>query len=111
MKINADEAFFIYAKTLSPAALDLELRSLTSLPELRVFLQALTQRLISHRDFEAVQTFQNVFIRMHADELVANAELQGDLEKLLMVQRRESERVLDLIASSVGILGFVRDTL
>lgn len=58
-----------------------------------------------------MQTFQNVFLRMHADVLVANAELQGELERLMDVQRRESERVLELIASSLGTLGFVRDTL
>jgi len=105
------EAFFSYAKTLSPAAIDLELRSLTTLESLRLFLQALVHRLLSHRDFEAVQTFQNVFLRMHADVLVANAELQNDLEGLMDVQRQESERVLELIASSLGTLGFVRDTL
>lgn len=48
---------------------------------------------------------------MHADVLVANAELQSELERLMDVQRRESERVLELIASSLGTLGFVRDTL
>jgi U3 small nucleolar RNA-associated protein 21 len=69
------------------------------------------RRLLSHRDFEAVQTFQNVFLRMHADVLVANAELQSDLESLMDVQRQESERVLELLASSLGTLGFVRDTL
>jgi U3 small nucleolar RNA-associated protein 21 len=48
---------------------------------------------------------------MHADVLVANAELQNDLEGLMDVQQQESERVLELIASSLGTLGFVRDTL
>lgn len=67
--------------------------------------------MISHRDFEAVQTFQNVFLRMHADVIIANTEIQGELKDLMEVQRHESERVLELIASSLGTLGFVRDTL
>lgn len=96
---------------MSPAAIDLELRSLSTLDHLKLFLQALTRRLISHRDFEAVQTFQNVFLRMHADIIIANSEIQVELEALLDGQRRESERVLELIASSLGTLGFVRDTL
>ncbi|KIL69996.1 hypothetical protein M378DRAFT_184349 [Amanita muscaria Koide BX008] len=108
--VNGDyENFFIYAKTLSPAALDLELRSLVSLEGIDTFVNALIQRLLSHRDFEAVQALQNVFLRMHADVLIQNPELQQRLERLAVVQKEESQRVLDLIASSLGTLGFVRD--
>jgi U3 small nucleolar RNA-associated protein 21 len=106
-----DEAFFSYAKMLSPAALDLELRSLMTLDILGLFLNALTQRLQSHRDFEAVQAMQNVFLRMHGDVLIANSELNSGLDRLVEVQRKESQRVLELITSSLGTLGFVRDTL
>lgn len=108
---SADEDFFNYAKALSPAAMDLELRSLVSLEAMRMFLRALTHRLRSHRDFEAVQTFMNVFLRVHGDVLVANAELLHDLETLAEAQRKESERLLELLASSLGTLGFVRDTM
>jgi U3 small nucleolar RNA-associated protein 21 len=106
----SDETFFSFAKTLSPAAIDLELRSLVTLESLQIFLNALKRRLLSHRDFEAVQAFQNVFLRMHADVIVVNLKLQSSLEELLAVQRKESQRVLELIASSLGTLGFVRDT-
>ncbi|KAF9053907.1 Utp21-domain-containing protein [Hymenopellis radicata] len=103
------EAFFNQAKALSPAALDLEIRSLVTLESLRIFINALGQRLASHKDFEAVQALQNVFLRIHADVLIANEELQGEMEKLLRIQQRESERVLELIASSLGTLSFVQD--
>ncbi|KAI0062315.1 Utp21-domain-containing protein [Artomyces pyxidatus] len=105
------ETFFAFAKSLSPAAVDLELRSLVTLDALRLFVHALTQRLKSRRDFEAVQTYLNVFLRMHGDVLVENVEVRADLGELLTLQRRESDRVLDLIASSLGTLAFVRDTL
>ncbi|KAJ7685354.1 Utp21 specific WD40 associated putative domain-containing protein [Mycena polygramma] len=105
------EDFFGFAKSLSPAAIDLELRSLVMLDSLKTFIVALTQRLKSRRDFEAVQTFQNVFLRMHAEVIVENPELQAALDTLMLVQRTESERVLELIASSLGTLGFVRETL
>lgn len=108
---DPDEEFFTYAKSLLPAAVDLELRSLVTLDVLHSFIHALTQRLRSHRDFEAVQTYLNVFTRMHGDVLIENAELRGELEMLLKVQKKESERVLELIASSLGTLAFVRDTL
>lgn len=109
--LPVDETFFSFAKMLSPAAIDLELRSLVTLDSLQLFIHALTRRLLSHRDFEAVQTLQNVFLRMHADVIIANPELQDNLDILMEVQKRESERVLELIASSLGTLGFVRDTL
>ncbi|KAJ7046979.1 Utp21 specific WD40 associated putative domain-containing protein [Mycena alexandri] len=105
------EDFFSLAKTLSPAAIDLELRSLVMLDSLKTFIVALTQRLKSRRDFEAVQAFQNVFLRMHAEVIVENPELQDSLNVLMSMQRKESERVLELIASSLGTLGFVREIL
>ncbi|KAI0333500.1 Utp21-domain-containing protein [Cubamyces sp. BRFM 1775] len=105
------EDFFNYAKALSPAAMDLELRSLVSIEAQQMFLAALTHRLHSHRDFEAVQTFMAVFLRMHGEVLASNAELQHDLETLADAQRKESERLLELLASSLGTLSFVRDTM
>ncbi|KAJ7775037.1 Utp21 specific WD40 associated putative domain-containing protein [Mycena metata] len=105
------EDFFSFVKTLSPAAIDLELRSLVTLDSLKTFIVALTQRLKSRRDFEAVQAFQNVFLRMHAEVIIENPELQDSLDVLMSMQRKESERVLELIASSLGTLGFVRETL
>lgn len=48
---------------------------------------------------------------MHGDVIIANEELQLHLEGLLEVQRKESQRVLELISSSLGTLSFVRGTL
>ncbi|KAK0228621.1 Utp21 specific WD40 associated putative domain-containing protein [Armillaria fumosa] len=103
------ETFFNLIKSLSPAALDLEIRSLISLDSLQLFTHSLRQRLLSRKDFEAVQAVQNVFLRIHGDVLIENSELQSDMMELLEVQRKESERVLELIASSLGTLGFVKD--
>ncbi|EGO20885.1 hypothetical protein SERLADRAFT_363098 [Serpula lacrymans var. lacrymans S7.9] len=112
IRTDADhDAFFDYVKILSPAAIDLEIRSLVTLDSFRQFLQALTRRLLSHRDFEAVQAFLSVFLRLHGDVIIENIEIQEELEALLEVQRKESDRVLELLASSLGTLGFVRDTL
>jgi U3 small nucleolar RNA-associated protein 21 len=48
---------------------------------------------------------------MHGDILLDNGELLSELEELLEIQKKESERILELLASSLGTLGFVRDTI
>lgn len=106
-----DEEFFTFAKSLSPAAADLEIRSLATPQDLSLFLRALSQRLKSRRDFEAVQTYLNLFLRVHGEQLVSNPKLRTDLEAFLSLQKQESGRLLDSIASCLGTLAFVRDTL
>ncbi|KAJ3549357.1 hypothetical protein NMY22_g922 [Coprinellus aureogranulatus] len=106
------EDFFNYAKSLSPAALDLEIRSLLSLESLALFMHALTQRLRSHRDFEAVEAMIKVFLQVHGEVLIENGEELGEaMKELEGVHRKGSQRVLELVTSSLGTLGFVRDTL
>jgi U3 small nucleolar RNA-associated protein 21 len=106
-----DEAFFAFAKSLSPAAVDLEIRSLVTVQDLSTFLNALTQRLKSRCDFEAVQTYLNLFFRVHGEMLIQSTELRGDMEALLLLQKQESSRLLDSISSCLGTLAFVRDTI
>lgn len=74
-------------------------------------MTALIQRLQSRRDFEAVQTYQNVFLRVYGEVLVSNPELLEMMKGLLSVQKAESERVLDLVTASLGTLDFVREVL
>lgn len=106
-----DESLFSYVKTLTPAAIDLELRALISLEGLSTFINALVRRLRAHRDFDAVQTFMGVLLRMHSDVFVENPELRDSLDKLREAQVEESRRILDAISASLGALSFVRDVL
>lgn len=54
-----------------------------------------------------------VFLRVHGDVIVANAdgELGAALEELAEVQRSESRRVGELLGRALGTLGFVRDVV
>ena len=107
-----DESFFTYMKSLTPAGLDLELRSLgTSLDILRTFLVALRQRLQSHRDFEATQAIMGVLLRLHGDVLIENPEMCEALKELRETQMGESKRILEVLQASLGTLSFVRDVL
>lgn len=60
---------------------------------------------------------QAVFLRAHSDILIENEEEEGgmglgkDLMNLSKVQNQESERIRELIAGTLGTLGFVRETM
>lgn len=78
---------------------------------MKIFISALVARLRSRRDFEAVQSLQNIFLKIHGEALITNHEMQPELQTLMQVQQEESKNVLELLASSLGTLGFVRDVL
>ncbi|KAF8682478.1 Utp21 protein [Rhizoctonia solani] len=90
-------ALFALAQSMSPAALDLEIRSLSAIDDMELFMHALTQRLKSHRDFEAVETYLAVFLRIHSDILTEHDELRSAMEALDRVHKQESQRILELV--------------
>ena len=108
--MSTDEDFFLYARDLSAAALDAEIRTgLLRLPVLVRFIQALSARLRVRRDFEAVQAMVGVLLRVHGELIIENGEeLREPLEMLRAVQRKESARVLELTAQALGTLTFVQ---
>lgn len=79
-----------------------------------LFIHALTQRLRSHKDFEAVQALLAVFLRLYGEVVVGEGD-DGNgrmaLEVLLEVQRVEAGRVMRMVTASLGTLSFVRETL
>jgi U3 small nucleolar RNA-associated protein 21 len=100
-----------YLSSLPPSAADIAIRTLdTTEPytELRTFIQALTARLRERRDYELVQAWMSVFLRLHGDVVVREAELVGELRKWQEEAKRERERVGGLVGYSVGVVGWVR---
>jgi U3 small nucleolar RNA-associated protein 21 len=49
-----------------------------------------------------------VFLRLHGDVVVREAELVGELKKWQEEAKRERERVGGLVGYSVGVVGWVR---
>jgi U3 small nucleolar RNA-associated protein 21 len=100
-----------YLSSLPPSAADIAIRTLdTTEPytELRTFIQALTARLRERRDYELVQAWMSVFLRLHGDVVVREAELVGELRKWQEEAKHERERVGGLVGYSVGVVGWVR---
>lgn len=100
-----------YLSSLPPSAADIALRTLdTTAPfaELSTFIQALTSRLRERRDYELVQAWMSVFLRLHGDVVVRDQGLVGLLRTWQEESKRERERVGGLVGYSVGVVGWVR---
>lgn len=116
---------FTYLHTLSAPQLDLEIRSLVSVQQQTLFLQALALRMRSKLDFEAVQAMLQGFLACHAEELQAQgvhpehpdedamtdeagAQLALALRDVLVEQRKEGARLIDELDYCLGTLSFLR---
>ncbi|KAF6844487.1 U3 small nucleolar RNA-associated protein 21-like protein [Colletotrichum musicola] len=103
------EDFITHLKSLSPSSADLELRSLS--PEdggMLDFVRALTSRLAARRDYELVQAWMTVFLRLHFDLVTADAGLLEALGEWKALQEREAGRLDDLVGYCSGVVGFLR---
>ncbi|RPB04100.1 Utp21-domain-containing protein [Choiromyces venosus 120613-1] len=99
--------FLTHLKTLSPSAADLEIRSLQA-NELAPFVQAMTQRLRSRRDYELVQTWINVFLKCHSEAVMSEEDVRDELRKWMVEQKREAGRLAELVGYCSGVAGFLR---
>lgn len=110
-----------HLKSLSPARADLEIRSLdprvrNGFSELATFVQALTARLKLRRDFELVNAWMAVFLKIHADTvaLCSNRDepeyqlLREALASWAREQQQEGERLASLVGYCRGVAGFLR---
>jgi U3 small nucleolar RNA-associated protein 21 len=109
-----DTEFIEYLKTLSPSTADLELRSLSvgegsqESNELLHFIRALTQRLMSRRDYELTQAWMTVFLRLHFDIVMENEDVLKELHTWKEHQEKERDRLDSLVGYCGGVVGFLR---
>ncbi|KAH6895525.1 Utp21 specific WD40 associated putative domain-containing protein [Thelonectria olida] len=110
---NYDE-FIEHLKSLSPSSADLELRSLSvgsgdeSSNELLHFIRALTARLQARRDYELMQAWMTVFLRLHFDLVMENETLLAALGEWKAYQVKECARLDGLVGYCSGVVGFLR---
>ncbi|PGH17535.1 hypothetical protein AJ79_01135 [Helicocarpus griseus UAMH5409] len=131
---NNYEPFIEYLKSLSPAKSDLEIRSLDpglisgkGCSELIAFVSALTAQLRTKRDFELVNAWMAVFLKVHGDVAGESGpssegeegegeseaertrdELREALREWKVEQEREGRRLAELVGYCRGIVGFLR---
>lgn len=105
---NSDYAPFIeHLKNLPPSAADIEIRSLNP-AELIPFVEALTWRLREKRDYELVQAWMSVFLRLHGESVSADGVLLEALRLWRGVQGEEGRRLGELVGYCGGVVGFLR---
>lgn len=101
--------FVEHFKGLSPAAADVEIRSLSGEgDELVCFVRALVALLRSRRDFELGQAWMAVFLRVHGDVVVEDEDLRAVVEEWQAALSEEMERVQRLVGYCGGLVGFLR---
>ncbi|KAL2837501.1 Utp21 specific WD40 associated putative domain-containing protein [Aspergillus pseudoustus] len=115
------DAFFDEIKFMNPSKLELEVRSLDpkvqgDQSEMSAFVLALSNRLSSGRDFELVNAWMAVFLRIHSDVVAewstadtdAASKLRESLDTWSRVQRIEVQRLASLVGYCRGVVGFIR---
>jgi len=96
-----------HLSSLSPSAADVAIRTL-EYTELRTFIEALTSRLRQRRDYELVQAWMGVLLRLHGDVIVQDEQLMALLRKWQEEAKRERDRVGGLVGYNMGVVGWVR---
>ncbi|OCK86302.1 WD repeat-containing protein 36 [Lepidopterella palustris CBS 459.81] len=100
-----------HLSTLPPSAADIAIRTLADTPpytELHTFIHALTSRLRERRDYELVQAWMAVFLRLHGDTVVRDRELVQAMREWQDEAKREKERIGRLVGYAVGVVGWIR---
>lgn len=123
------EPFIAYLSSLPPVAADVEIRSLSPIldpdepsfnnaainqnqSELTLFVRALTARLRQKHDYELVNAWMTVFLRVHGESVVEDPGLSGGLRESLAewrtVQQEEARRLGDMLGFCKGVVGWLR---
>ena len=100
-----------HLKSLTPSAADLAIRSLDTRPpftELITFVDALLSRLRARRDYELVQAWMAVFLKIHGDVLNADDRLVDAVRRWRDESVKERARIEGLVGYCAGVLAFVK---
>lgn len=119
------DPFVEYLQSLSPAKADLEIRSLNAREqngrsELSDFIRALSSRLWLKKDFEVVNAWMAVVLRIHADVIAEcstaeSVEMGGNALKDVLiewakVQQQEAQRLAVMVGYCRGVVSFLRSS-
>jgi U3 small nucleolar RNA-associated protein 21 len=73
------------------------------------FVEALTSRLQQKRDYELVQAWMAVFLKLHGDAVAFDVRLSAALAVWRHCQETEGTRIGELIGFCNGVVPFLRN--
>lgn len=76
--------------------------------ELTLFVSALTGRLRQKLDYELVQAWMTVFLRVHGEAVQTDRDLAQALRQWRAEQEREGKRLGALTGYCAGVMAFLR---
>lgn len=99
-----------HLSALSPAATDLEIRSLTpATGEPATFVRALTAQVGRRTHFDLVNTWMAVFLKLHGDTVPVDHHLRVAVGGFGEAVRDERERLGGLVGFVRGVVGYLRE--
>ncbi|EEC05019.1 WD-repeat protein, putative [Ixodes scapularis] len=103
-------------KELGPSSIDFEIRGLSpesggSAEAMLNFLRAMTAGLRSRRDFELIQSYLGLFLKIHADALASEAEFREVLESLSKEQQASWMKLEATFNQSLCIVNYLRSAV
>ena len=109
LKASRDDPTELLAhlSSLPPSAADLEIRSL-AIAEMPTFVRALTAQLRRRKDFELVNTWMSVFLKIHGDLIAEVVDLRDAVVEWRDVMKGEEQRLAELVGYVKGVVGFLR---
>jgi U3 small nucleolar RNA-associated protein 21 len=72
------------------------------------FINALTSLLRQKRDYELVQAWMAVFLRVHVDSITGDEEVAEALREWRAEMAQEGKRLSELVGFCAGVVGFLR---
>ena len=72
------------------------------------FVDALTERLKTNRDFELCQTWMSVFLKCHGEIVVEDMQLREALGRWREMQKSRVERLDNRVGYALGVAEFLR---
>lgn len=94
---------------LSPSAADLDIRGLT-IQEMSIFVKALTIHLQRRRDFELINTWMSVFLRLHGDFVNGVKDIRNAVIGFQQAMQAEEARLSRSVGWARGVTEYLRSS-
>ncbi|XP_071953801.1 WD repeat-containing protein 36-like [Antedon mediterranea] len=104
----------LFMKELGPSAIDTQIRSLSpigggSVHMMIYFIQFLNSELSSKQDYQLVQAYLGLFLKIHGELLTKDSDLTGELETLQRIQTTAWKELNKKFNQSACIVNYLKN--